>query len=178
MSKTIIREIFDTDFDSEYRMADLSTFKIRRASRGIVVNKGKLALLEVSKYNYHKFPGGGMGEDETVEDAFKREILEEVGCHCEIVDYGGVVIEWRDQFKLLQISYVFFARVVGQVGENKLEPDEIEEGYQLNWIPFEKVMEKLVNSKPTDYEGKFIIERDKSILEFYKDKLAKFDQLC
>lgn len=178
MNKVLIKEIFDTDFDPEYRMADLSTFKIRRTSRGIVVNAEEIALLEVSKYSYHKFPGGGIEKRETKEEAFKREIQEEAGCDCEIVDYGGVVVEWRDHFKLLQISYVFLARVVGEVEPNKLMPDEVAEGYKLDWVPFDKVLEELENSKPADYEGKFIVLRDISILEFYKDKLVKFDQLC
>lgn len=172
MNKTLIKEIFDTDFDPKYRMSNLGTFKIRRASRGIVVDGDNIALLNVSKYNYHKFPGGGVEEGETIEEAFEREVQEEVGCNCEVVDYGGIVIEWRDQFKLLQISYVFLANVVGEVGPNKLMPDEIAEGYKLDWVPFDGVFEALENSKPTDYEGKFIILRDKSILEFYKDKLG------
>jgi 8-oxo-dGTP diphosphatase len=169
---TLIREIFDTDFDPKYRMADLSTFKIRRASRGLIVNKDKIALLNVTKYNYHKFPGGGIEKGEMVEEAFKREVQEEVGCNCNIVDCGGIVIEWRDQFKLLQISYVFLANVVGEIGKNKLEPDEIEEGYKLDWLSYNDVLKTLDNSRPTDYEGKFIILRDESILEFYKDRLT------
>jgi 8-oxo-dGTP diphosphatase len=178
MDKVLIKEIFDTDFDLGCSMSDLGLFKIRRASRGIVVRGDKIALLKVAKYNYHKFPGGGVEKSETIEDAFKREVQEEVGCSCEIVDQGGIIIEWRDQFKLLQISYVFLANVLGEIGPNKLEPDEIAEGYKLDWVPFNSVLEALENSKPTDYEGKFIILRDKSIFEFYKDKLAEFDKVC
>ena len=171
--KVLIREISDIDFDPKYQMGDLSTFNIRRASRGILLSGNKIALLNVTKQNYHKLPGGGIDKNESLEEAFKRELLEEVGCDCEILDQGGIVIEWRDQFKLLQISYVFLARVVGQIKQNKLEQDEINDGFVLEWTPFEKVEEILYNDVPKNYEGPFIKLRDKSIFEYYKDRLPK-----
>src|SRR3989344_2508708 len=105
-NKTLIREISDTDFDSKYKMGDLSKYSLRRAARGILMNNGKIALLNVTKQNYHKLPGGGIEKGESVGEAFKREILEETGCDCEIKDQSGIILEWRDLYKLLQISYV------------------------------------------------------------------------
>lgn len=170
-NETLIREISDTDFDPKYRMSSLDTYSVRRASRGILVNNGKIALLSVTKFNYHKLPGGGIETNESIKGAFEREVLEEVGCQCEIIDQSGIVIEWRDQFKLLQISYVTFAKVIGNVGQNKLEQGEIDDGFELKWVPFKKIDEVFKNDNPTSYEGKFIKLRDKSIFEFYRHKL-------
>lgn len=172
-NKILIREIFDTDFEPNYQMGNLSSFRVRRACRGVLVNEDRIALLNVTRYNFHKLPGGGIKKGESVEEAFKRELLEEVGCDCEILDQSGIIIEWRDQLKLLQISYVFLAKVVGEVGQNKLEQGEIDDGFKLEWIPFDKIEEVLKNDNPTNYEGKFITIRDKSIVEFYRDRLHK-----
>ncbi len=172
-NKTLIREISDTDFDPKYQMGDLDKYNIRRASRGILVNNGKIALLNVTGFNYHKLPGGGLESNESIDEAFKREALEETGCECEILDQSGIIIEWRDQFKLLQISYILLAKVKGKIGQNRFEPGEIDEGFKLEWVPFEKVDEVLKNDNPTSYEGKFIKMRDKSIIEFYRNKLQE-----
>jgi len=173
-NKTLIKEIFDTDFDSSYQMSDPDAFKIRRACRGILINENKIALLNVTKHNYHKLPGGGIEKGEPLEEAFKRELLEEVGADCEIIDQGGIVVEWRDKFKLLQISYVFLAKVIGEVKQNNLDQDEIDDGFELKWVPVEKLNEILENDSPTNYEGNFIRMRDMSIVKFYKNSLKSY----
>lgn len=172
-NKILIKEIFDTDFDPSYQMGDLDTFATRRASRGVLINENKIALLNVTKHNYHKLPGGSIEKGESLEGAFKRELLEEVGANCEIIDQGGIAVEWRDQFKLLQISYVFLAKVVGEVEQSKLEQGEIDDGFELEWVSFEQIEKVLENDKPDNYEGNFIKLRDKTIIEFYKNKLRE-----
>ena len=87
------------------------------------------------------------------------------------MDQGGIIIEWRDRFKILQINYVFLARVVGEVGQNKLMEDEIADGFILEWVPFEEIEGVLKKDSPDNYEGKFITARDQAIIEFYKDEL-------
>ena len=171
-NKIVIREISDRDFDPNYQMGSLNGYGIRRASRGVLINGNKIALLNATKYNYHKLPGGGIEKGESINQAFKREILEEVGCDCEILDQSGFVIEWRDKFKLLQISYVFLAKVVSKVGKNKFEQDEINEGFKLEWMPFKNATKILEEDKSINYEGNFVKLRDISIIEFYKDKLS------
>ena len=101
----------------------------------------------------------------------KREVLEETGCECEILDQSGIIIEWRDQFKLLQISYIFLAKVLGEPGQSKLEQDEVDEGFKLVVGAYQEADEILRNGNPTNYEGKFIKIRDMSVAEFYRNKL-------
>lgn len=146
----------------------LDKYRIRGAARGVLIWGNKIALLNVTKHHYHKLPGGGIEEGESKDDAFKREILEETGANCEIKDYAGVTIEYRAQEKLLQVSYVFFAEVIGNPGAVKFEQAEIDEGFKLEWIPVEKIQEVLIQDKPSNYEGsKFICKRDQAIIDFY-----------
>jgi 8-oxo-dGTP pyrophosphatase MutT (NUDIX family) len=171
-NKTLIKEIKDTDFDPAWKMGDPKGYHVRRASRGILINDDKMALLNVTKFNYHKLPGGGIEGKETIEEGFIREVLEETGCHCEILDQPGIIMEWRDQFKLLQISYVFKARVVGEVGHDALTKKEKAEGFKLEWVPVDEASKIISGDKPTNYEGKFIQTRDVSILNYIINTLG------
>lgn len=165
-NKTLIKEIKDTDFDPAWKMGNPKDYHVRRSSRGILIKDNKMALLNVTKFNYHKLPGGGIEGDETINQGFLREVLEETGCECEILDQPGIIMEWRDQFKLLQISYFFKARVLGEVGQDALTKKEKTEGFKLEWVPVKEALKILDKDTPTNYEGKFIKIRDRSILEF------------
>lgn len=164
INDNVLLEIKDTDFAPSYEMTDISKYAIRKAARGLVISGTNIALLFVSKYNYYKLPGGGIEQDETVERAFCREVIEEVGCSVNNIKQYGRIIEYRDEFKLEQISYVLAGEVDGEMGSNKLEPSEIQEGFELKWIPIENVIEMMSRSRPTNYEGQFIVKRDQFIL--------------
>ncbi len=164
----IICDISDTTFNPSYVSGSLENYRVRKAARGILINKDRIALLNVSTKGYHKLPGGGIETGETNEEGFIREILEETGCNCKIMGSAGVTIEYRDQFKLLQISYVFIAEVIGEPGLQKLEQGEIDEGHDLEWYSINEALSILQNEHPDEYEGKFINTRDKSILQHYR----------
>lgn len=164
----IICDISDKTFNPSYISGNLEDYRVRKAARGILINKDKIALLNVHTKGYHKLPGGGVEENETNDEGFIREILEETGCNCKIINSAGLTIEYRDQFKLLQISYVFMAEVIGEQGVQQLEQGEIDEGHDLEWYSINEALGILENERPDEYEGKFINSRDKSILLFYR----------
>jgi len=175
LTRSVICEISESDISIEKSsQTEANEYKLRKAARGILIKRGKIALLNVTTQNYHKLPGGGLEKDENIEDGFKREVKEETGWNCEIVDGDSITIEYRNKSKILQISYIFIAKTIGKSSEQQLDEGEIEEGHDLEWIPIEKIEELISKENPTEYDDKFIHFRDLSIINFYKDKLTEF----
>ena len=66
----------------------MNNSRLRLGARGIAIREdGKIEIFNKSNKNEYKLPGGGLegeGEEEP-EEAFKREVLEEIGCEIEII---------------------------------------------------------------------------------------------
>ena len=145
-----------------------SNYELRKSARAILRNKdGDIAIQYLQNYTFHKLPGGGVEIGEDLKEAVIREVEEEVGCKCEISDTLGMVIEYRNKYNLLHISYAFVAEIIGEVGTPKLEKGEIEEGQITIWMPAEEALKKMEIDQPKKYEGFFILEREKSFLKEY-----------
>ena len=120
-----------------------------------------------------------MEEDENPEEAFKREVLEETGCIIEITHILGTTEEYKAQSNFKQISYIFVGKVIEDTLQVNFTKKEKDEGAKLIWETPEKALElitdcydKLVDS---DYENvyatKFVVLRDRKILEFYMNNI-------
>ena len=155
----LLKEIKDQDYSSD------TTWKIREASRAILFDDNDLIpLLFVSKYNYHKLPGGGIDEGEDKAQALVRECLEEVGSEIEVNGEVGKIIEFRSKWDLKQISYCYYGNIISK-GEPDFTEKELSQGFKIVWLPLKDAISQVENDKPENYEGSFIQKRD---LEFLK----------
>jgi len=143
-------------------------YELRKSARAILFNnQGEISVQNIKRDGFHKLPGGGVENDEDLKEAVQREIKEEVGCDCVVGDLIGVVIEYRNKYNLIQISYCFSATVQGEIGTPKLEQAEIDEGLISLWLPLPQVIAQMKSENPEKYEGKFILKRELSFLEEY-----------
>lgn len=143
-------------------------YDLRKSARAVLINEeGLVATQYLKNYTFHKLPGGGVDPGETIETALQREVLEEVGCDSKILNPIGIVIEYRNKYNLLHISYCFAAKVVGEIGEPSLEEGEVEEGQVTLWLQPDTLLEKMKNDSPLKYEGHFILQREKSFITEY-----------
>ena len=47
---------------------------VRPSVRGIIIRDGRIAMVHSLKYDYYKFPGGGIESGESPEQALLREV--------------------------------------------------------------------------------------------------------
>ena len=151
----LLKEIKDKEFPG-----DESALKVREASRAVLFDKdGLIPLLFVSKYNYHKLPGGGIEDGEDKAKALVREVLEEVGSKIEITGELGKIIEFRSRWNLKQISYCYYGKIISK-GEPDFTEKELSQGFKLVWLSLNEAISKVENDRPENYEGSFIQKRD------------------
>ncbi len=163
----LLAELFDQDIDPNLPINNVD-YRLRRASRAVLTHNGKLALLHVSSDNYYKWPGGGVEEGENVKEALARELLEETGCNAEVTSELGLIIEYRSQYQLVQMSYVYIAEVVGEPGEPQFTESETKGGFSVVWVTLEEAKRFFESANPTEYGIKFMTARERKILEAYE----------
>lgn len=150
--------------------------KIRKAVRTILFNeKGEIAILHKKNKNEYKLVGGGIEENENMEEALRREVNEEAGCIIKDIVELGYVEELRTINNFMQISFVFVSKVEKNKNQLSLTKQEQDEGAEICWflpeIALKKIKEcynRLIPSKYSNlYNSKMVIKRDELILEYY-----------
>lgn len=162
----LLKEISNQDIGEKNKEVK---YVVRKAARAVLFDGEKIALLFVSKHNYHKLPGGGAKLNENIKKALVREIMEETGCTAEIKDNVGVIVEYRDNFEKIQFSYCFVAEVINNYREQFFTEKEKVQGFQLKWVSLDEAIKLIENDKPDNYEGKFIVKRDVVFLKKAKE---------
>lgn len=117
-------------------------------SAGIVIKDNKILLIHrINKLEYYVFPGGGVEDDETNEDAVVREFFEETSVeikvqrvlyHHHLTSDDGEM----DQYFFL-CEYISGEPKLGQGNELK-ETSEKTDFYEPLWFPVGKLSETLV----------------------------------
>lgn len=177
----IIKIIRDEDLG--FTSKPLVNPKVRIAARGIIVNENQqIAIVHKRKKNEFKLPGGGVEGNETFEEAFIREAKEETGCEIEILEAVGTIHEEKSKDSFKQISYVFFARVTKDTNILALTEKEQNEGSEVLWVSYDEGLKLIYecydkvkeSSYESLYQTKFIVYRDRLILEYYDCSFTEY----
>ena len=166
----LLLTIRDSDFGFSFHEPD--HYESRTAARAVIFDRDdKIALLHVRKKGYHKLPGGGVDEGESIEEGLQRELREEIGCTAKNIREIGMTEEFRYKYSVHQTSYCFVADVDGEKGESHMEEDEIADGFEVVWMDIKDAVTTLESELAIDnYEGIFIVHRE---LAFLKVALSK-----
>lgn len=121
-------------------------YVLRPTVKGIIFdNDGKVALVHI--HNRSLFPGGGVEEGETHEEALVRECMEEIGCAVNIERSLGVAVQLRNKGpKRYEIEY-FVGHVVGEKGAPTSSQAD-EQGIEIKWTSPEEVLTVLETQIP------------------------------
>lgn len=122
--------------------------KSREACRGIVIRNGKILLTYEVNTNQWFIPGGGLENDETIEECVARELKEETGCTVK-PNYQYLTINEHYEDWLF-VSHYFVCEYVGETEKNLTEM-ETENGLEPRWIDINEAVE--IFSKYQDYYG-------------------------
>lgn len=164
-----MKELFDLDM-KDYN-PDGKVYS-RPSVRAIIHQNGKVLLVYSPKYNYYKFPGGGIEKGETPEEALAREVREETGYRIipeSIEEYGKVLRRQKDTYDedgiFEQENIYFWASVNGEQEEKELDSYEAEEGFTPVWV--EAMTASCHNQYEYHAEGAdlIMIKRDAKILD-------------
>lgn len=112
----------------------------------ILIEENKLALIERHKQgrHYFSFPGGGVDEGETDEQAAVREAEEELGIRVEVLHKAAEVVRKNKRGQI----YFRVKRVGGEFGTGKGEEfkdsDPGHGTFLPLWMPLNEVLQKNV----------------------------------
>ncbi|WP_291573027.1 NUDIX domain-containing protein [Clostridium sp. UBA4548] len=148
-------------------------FRERNRAAGIVLNgKKEIILMNLTNMYFHMLPGGGMDGNENMEEALYRELKEETGANVQIISELGIVVENLEQRKMKQITYFYLTKVVGEIQEPNFMPDELEQGYQVEWYSIDDAIKIL--EEENEYE-EYIKQRELDAIKEAKKYLQEND---
>lgn len=161
-----MRLLFNLDSDS-YDSSKETT--IRPSVRGIIIQSGTIAMVHSLKYNYYKFPGGGIEGRETHTETLIREVAEEAGLDVipeSIREYGLVhrVTSSASGGAMIQDNYYYLCEVAEQIHAQILDAYEADEHFTLEFVAPEHAIQ--VN-RTFDHgpKSQSMLEREALVLE-------------
>ncbi len=141
----------------------------RPSARAVIIKDGKIAMVYSKKYNYYKFPGGGIETGEYMEDALIREVLEETGL-CVIRDsiqeYGQVhrIQKGTKEDIFIQDNYYFLCSVKKDIEQQNLDKYEADEGFTLEFLKPQLAIDVNRETILDDFT-QIMLEREALVLE-------------
>jgi 8-oxo-dGTP pyrophosphatase MutT (NUDIX family) len=170
MSKLLLTIRDEDIFPSEKLLEPSSAAPYKRiAVRFIILDEsGDIALVRGKGGKYYLMPGGGVEGEESLEEAVRRECMEEVGCEIEILKEIGYTVEHRNMDNRDQETHCFIAKVVGDKGSpQSTQEDEI--GLEVTWLSPSKALETLLEHKNNvaGYNGNFNVRAHIAFLNEY-----------
>lgn len=156
-------EIDTKDYDAN------ATCYSRPSARAIIIQDGKVAMVHSRKYDYYKFPGGGIEQKEQKEAALIREVLEETGLMVipeTIKEYGMVhrIQKGDNEDVFIQDNYYYFCQVEVTVQQQELDDYEEEEGFTLEYVTPSQVL-VANNGCHCSEVDQLMLQRDSTVIQ-------------
>ena len=163
-----MRQLFDMD---RHDYDDCTRAFVRDSARSIIIRDGKVAMVHSLKYDYYKFPGGGIEAGEDPVDAMIRETREEAGLVVipeTIREYGLVHRAQKSQsdpdVAFIQDNYYYLCDALDEPVSQELDEYESGEGYIPEFADPHTVIRKN-RSHIKGPHSRMMFERESRVLE-------------
>ena len=139
--------------------------ELRKRASAVIVENGKVLLIKRVKPDaeYYIFPGGGVDENESIEEALKREVKEELNLKVEkfkplfsienlsVPSLITIHKDNRNEFYLLVEKFSGVPEISGPERERMNEQNQ----YHLEWVDLSK-LEEMKNVYPREGVAKLM----------------------
>ena len=163
-----MRLLFDMD-KKDYQNCTHSF--VRNSARSIIIENGRIAMVHSLKYDYYKFPGGGIEQGEDPIEAMIRETREESGLIVipeSVTEYGYVHrIHKSDTDEtecFVQDNFYYLCKAAKDAGAQQLDDYEAQEDYTLEYVEPQIAIIRNRNTSDTPY-NQLMFEREARVLE-------------
>jgi len=144
---------------------------LRNAVRAIIINENKILMVYLEKTDEYKFAGGGINENETIEEALKREVLEEIGYKVKnIIEKIGIMTEYskaleneNNVFKM--ISEYYLVEIENKQLKQNLDEYEEDLLFRACWVDMKKAYKTNMRNIENNNEKNPWIYRESIVLE-------------
>lgn len=170
-------------FEMDRKDYDPNGSRFERPSvRGIIVRDGKVAMVHSRKYDYYKFPGGGIEPGEEQEATLIREVKEESGLVVmpdTIREFGWVhrIQKGSVDDIFVQDNFYYLCEVEPEAGQQMLDAYEAEEEFELAFVMPQTVIEVNRREEHGEKSGKplfvAMLEREARVMELVVAELMK-----
>lgn len=144
---------------------------VRNSARSIIISNKKIAMIHSMKYDYYKFPGGGIERGEDPITAMIRETREEAGLVVKsetVKEYGYVHrIQRSDKDAtecFVQDNYYYLCEAENEIVAQCLDHYESKENYVLEFVDPQIVITKNRNVISSPYRP-MMFEREARVIE-------------
>ena len=174
VKRTSMRKLFEMD-KRDY--SDCKYLFRRDSARSIILRAGKVAMIHSLKYDYYKFPGGGIERTESPEEAMIRETREESGLIVipeSVKEFGYVHRVQRSdrdpQQCFVQENYYYLCKALSEPAAQDLDDYEAQESYQLEFVEPAAAIEKNRGALEHTPYHPMMLEREARILEMLRSE--------
>lgn len=142
---------------------------VRPSVRGVIIRQGRVAMVHSLKYDYYKFPGGGIEAGESRLRALQREVLEEAGLQLipdSVCEYGYVhrVQKGEQEAMFIQDNYYYLCDAEERILPQQLDDYEAEECFTLEFVEPQKAI-RINREVPHGPKDQIMLEREALVLE-------------
>lgn len=150
------------------------TVMIRPSVRGIIIRDNKLAMIHSLRYDYYKFPGGGIESGEDHIATLLREVKEESGLCViphTIQPFGYVhrIQKGNPEDVFIQDNYYYLCQAASVPVTQQLDDYEQEELFTPEWVLPSEILHTNRSHyhgiKQEDFQFDVVLERECRVIE-------------